>query len=127
MLVLLNTETIKKLDISFLDYAILKIIYASETKKSSCFISQEKLAQYLGVTRQTIYKRLKELEKKDYLRKDFQFKRVTLNVKKIFLNERQAFKVVREKHKIKEIETRQEKNSDMLELFNAVYSKIKRR
>lgn len=126
MIVILNTDYLERLDIDFLNYAILKMIFASETKKQACFISQEKMSQYLGITRQTLSKRLKDLEKKGYLYKSFQYKRVSPKVRDIF--EKESYY-----HALKQIKTRRKKkynlkknSGDLLALFDAVYGKIKK-
>lgn len=126
MIVILNTDYLEKLSIDLINYSILKMIYASETKKQACFISQEKMSEYLGITRQTLSKRLKELEKMGYLYKSFQYKRVSAKVREIFDKESYY-------HALKQIKTRRKKKENikknggsLLALFDAVYGKLKK-
>lgn len=125
MVIVLNTETTQKLDIDWLDYGILKIIYSSGINGRPCFISHEMLSQYLGTSRQTINSRLRKLEKKGYLITNFQYKKVSGKVRILFEKEKKQMQYIRKKTIEKKREERIRKNDGMIELFNKVYARIK--
>lgn len=125
MILILNTSTLQKLNCDFIDYSILKMIYSSETKKQACFIGQVKMSEYLGITRQTLNKRLKKLEEKKYIYKSFQYKRVSPKIAKILQYENYEFALLKAKAK-KNKETKRKTNTGILELFNKVYERTKR-
>lgn len=127
MIIVLNTDTTQKLDIDWVDYGILKIIYSSGINGRPCFISQKLLSDYLGLSRQTINNRMRNLEKKGYLITKFQYKKVSGKIKILFEKEKKQVQYIRKKTTEKKREERIKKNDGLIDLFNQVYERIRRK
>lgn len=73
----IGLDTLKKYNLNVTEHYILKIIWSYENKNKDCFISLDKIADYLNISTRTIKRIIKELKSKGFIYCDKQEKKLS--------------------------------------------------
>lgn len=73
----MGLETLKRYNLDIIEHYILKIIWSYENKKKDCFLSLDKIANYLNIGERTADRKIKSLKSKGFIYCDKQEKKLS--------------------------------------------------